>query len=263
VEPGPIPAGRASRDSMPRRLADCLLNLLYPEKCFVCGVPVSRTREFGICGDCWHGAVRKKITHPACPACGLPFLSLAIEIGQLCGHCCLELPPYSGAKSFGYYQGELSRVIRELKFHGRKNLARPLAFLMSQAFADAWRTEDFDCVIPVPLHRRRKIERGFNQAELLASGVSVQVGLPLWTKTLHRLENTIPQVGLSDAMRRQNVIRAFSCAGDSRLGGVRVLLIDDVMTTGATVASASLALLDAGACRVSVLTMARAVPGME
>jgi ComF family protein len=263
VEPEAHPAWPLGRETVFRRIADGILNLFYPANCFICSSPVSSTRELGLCCLCWGKALQKEITASRCPVCGIPFQSSAIEPRQLCGACCISLPPFSGAASFGYYTGELSKLIQGLKFKGRKNLAAPLSTLMSKTLFENWRPSEFDCVVPVPLHRRRKRERGFNQSELLAGGVAVLAVLPLESGFLHRRTNTHPQVGLSDAQRRQNVQGAFYCHEKSHLAGSRILLVDDVMTTGATAGSASLALLDAGAQRVTVLTTARAVPGME
>ncbi len=257
------PAWPPQQDSAFRQIANGILNLFYPAICFICSDPVSRTQELGICRPCWGKVLQKKISASCCPACGMPFQSCAIEPHQLCGACCVALPPFSGAVSFGYYTGEFSKLLQALKFKGRKKLAGPISTLMSQALLEIWCPSDFDCLTPIPLHRQRRRERGFNQAELLAGGVAAFTGLTLMSGHLHRRINTHPQVGLSDAQRRQNMRGAFYCQKDAPFAGQRILLVDDVMTTGATAGSASMALLDAGAQRVTILTAARAVPGME
>jgi len=129
---------------------------------------------------------------------------------------------------------------------------------LARAFFDSWQREDFDGIAPVPLHLFRRRERGYNQAELLARGLAQRVAVPK-VDVLRRVTATLPQVGLSDAQRRENVRNAFRCARPEEVAGKRLLLVDDVMTTGATVAGAARALLDAGAERVSVLTLARAI----
>jgi len=170
------------------------------------------------------------------------------------------MPPYAGARSFGYYSTELAKIIQQLKFQGRRNLAGLLGPLLTAAFFESWNREDFDLVVPVPLHPRRQRERGFNQSELLAQFLSHNIAV-FHSPALIRARATLPQVGLTDAERKENVRNAFRCSLPQRVSGKRVLLVDDVMTTGATVASAAQALLNGGALRVSVLTVARAEKG--
>jgi len=247
-----------------RQIADSLLNLVYPDCCIVCSSEVSRLRDCGVCESCWHNVQLLRISRPWCASCGLPFQSFeADDIGRLCGRCSVETPPYSGARSFGYYRGELSRLIQEFKFHDRRNLARLLGPLLAQTFLDTWQRTQADLIIPLPLHSSRKRERGFNQAALLAKWLSRHLILPYSERALSRVRRTAPQIGLSDAARFANVRSAFRCPNRDLIRGVSVLLVDDVMTTGATLTSASLALVEAGVRRVSVLTVARAVPGVE
>ena len=170
------------------------------------------------------------------------------------------MPPYAGARSFGYYTAELGRIIQELKFRGKRNLVKLLGPLLTAAFFESWSREEFDLVVPIPLHPKRRRERGYNQSELLARFLAHQIAVP-HSEALIRVRSTLPQVGLTDSERKENVRKAFRCACPKQISKQRVLLIDDVMTTGATVASAARALLDDGALRVSVLTVARAAKG--
>jgi len=151
-------------------------------------------------------------------------------------------------------------VLRELihlyKYGKVKTLARPLSCLLAQALP---RDEAFDAAVPVPLYWRRRLQRGFNQAELLARGLARRTGIPV-VKALGRLRPTPTQAGLSNSARRQNVSRAFRSRS---VQGKRILLIDDVMTTGATASSCALALKQAGAKRVALLTVARVDRRME
>ena len=178
----------------------------------------------------------------------------------LCGNCILEMPPYSGARSFGYYSAELGKIIQQLKFRGRRNLSSLLGPLLTETFFESWSREEFDLVVPVPLHPKRKRERGFNQSDVLARRLSCSIAVP-YRSALIRTRATLPQVGLTDTERKENVRTAFRCPQPHRVSGKRILLIDDVMTTGATVSSAARALLDGGAFRVSVLTVARTGKG--
>ena len=175
----------------------------------------------------------------------------------------MRLPPFSGARAFGCYSCELSRIIQAFKFDGRQNLAGLLAPLLATTFLDTWSAQEIDLIVPVPLHPRRKRERGYNQAALLGKALANLLGLACQESALSRVRPTLPQVGLTDTERSQNVRHAFRCVRPAAVQGRRVLLIDDVMTTGSTVASASESLLDAGAKRVCVLTLARAVTGVE
>ena len=252
-----LPASRISQ------ACDGILNLIFPDRCFLCTAPVARLRDCSVCGDCWGKAVSLRLKPPWCPSCGLPFQTPLTDEGHLCGACSVQTPPFSGARSFGYYAAQLSRLVQGFKFERRRNLAKPLASLLASAYLETWRREEFELVVPVPLHPRRRRERGFNQAALLAAALQEQLMLPCSESPLSRVRDTLPQVGLSDAERQRNLRSAFRCDRPALVRDRRILLVDDVMTTGATVASASDALLTAGARSVSVLTVARAVPGIE
>jgi competence protein ComFC len=243
-------------------LVDAVLNLIYPESCILCDAPVASQKDRGVCTRCWRKTCALQIRSPYCPSCGLPFQSFADDSSHLCGRCALETPPFSGARSFGYYAAELSRLIQHLKFKGRKNLAGLIAWPLAWTFWDTWTWRDFDFVVPVPLHPRRQRERGFNQASLLARNLSGHIGVPVCDSMLGRVRYTTPQVGLTDLERLRNLHRAFKCVEPDRASGRRLLLIDDVLTTGATATSAVEALLESGAARVSVLTAARVMPGI-
>jgi ComF family protein len=164
---------------------------------------------------------------------------------------------FDNAYSYGSYEGVLRRLIQLFKYERIDTLAAPLGrFLLNGLPRDL----RFDCLVPVPLHWRRKWSRGFNQAELLARVLGRHTALPVLAKTLQRRRSTQAQAGLSDAERRANTEGAFTVPDKRRpdLSGKHVLLIDDVLTTGATLSAASRALRRAGARRVTVLTVARA-----
>jgi len=167
-----------------------------------------------------------------------------------CALCRSGLRGFDAAYSFGFYEGVLRHLVHLYKYGRIRTLARPLTVLLARALP---REEAFDAVVPVPLFWRRRLQRGFNQAELLARGISKRTGIPM-VKALRRLRATSVQAGLSNHLRRQNVSRAFAARG---VEGKRILLIDDVMTTGATATACAIALKQAGAKRVSLLTVAR------
>jgi ComF family protein len=159
------------------------------------------------------------------------------------------------AFSFGEYEGTLRDLIHLLKYQRMRPLSKPLGKMMARALPREVRVE---AIVPMPLHWRRKFIRGFNQAELLAQVVSARTGLPL-LPALSRRRNTQAQASLASvAQRRANVRGVFFVPHPGRVSGKRLLLVDDVLTSGATVNSAAAALIAAGAARVDVLTLARA-----
>jgi len=186
-----------------------------------------------------------------CSTCRTPFQnSFPLDAQGRCPLCRAGLRGFDAAYSFGAYEGVLRELIHLYKYGKVRTLAAPLSGLLAQALP---RDEAFDAAVPVPLYWRRRLRRGFNQAELLARGLSRRTGIPV-LKVLRRLRQTPTQAGLSNSARRQNMARAFR---SRNVAGKCILLIDDVMTTGATAASCALALKQAGARRVALLTVAR------
>jgi ComF family protein len=160
---------------------------------------------------------------------------------------------YDAAYSYGAYEGKLRELIHLFKYRGIFTLARPLAELTLRAFP---REERFDLVVPMPMHWLRRWRRGFNQSALLSRLIGRQLGIPV-VGAVRRQRPTPPQAGLSNSQRRENVSGAFSPARGKRLDGKRVLLVDDVFTTGATASACSRVLKRAGADYVAVLALAR------
>ena len=157
--------------------------------------------------------------------------------------------------AFGYYGGALATAIRRLKYEDRPHLARPLGELLRGACRIA--ETRAEAVLPVPLHPRRLAVRGYNQSALLAAHVAVELRAPLLTSTLFRAVDTVPQVELTGAGRRDNVGSAFAVSSRASLEGRTLVLVDDVATTGATLGSCRRALLDRGAERVIGVVLAR------
>ena len=184
----------------------------------------------------------------SCSICGVPLVSVH---ARRCRNCLENSPVYVQAASFGLYDATLASAIHHFKFLGIRRLSRPLAELLF--FYD---TAGIDAVVPVPLSTDALRDRGFNQALLLAYPFSKKKRLPLVMDSLRKITDTPPQVGLSAKERAANVRKAFTCTG--RVSGMNILLIDDVMTTGATVNACAGQLLIAGAHSVHVLTLARA-----
>lgn len=178
----------------------------------------------------------------------MPFTS---EYAGICSQCLKKAPPFSRVINYSLYDGVLAEAINHLKFHGLKRLAKPLGKLLLD-----FDLSGMDSVVPVPLSIKRLRERGFNQSLLLARVISREKKLPLLIDILFKKKETPPQTGLSGKERLLNLKNAFVVKRDIR--GLRLLLVDDVMTTGATVTECSKQLMKAGAKEVTVLTLARA-----
>ncbi len=173
---------------------------------------------------------------------------------DLCTICRESLVNFDCVYSFGSYEGTLRNLIHQLKYGKVETLARPLAALLARALPV---DERFDLIIAMPMHWRKRWERGFNQAELLARPVARRYGLSLSTN-LRRARYTKAQAGLSEAQRRENLKHSFLVRSPEQIANKHILLVDDVFTTGATLRAAAAALKAAGAARISALTLARA-----
>ncbi|HTP41835.1 MAG TPA: ComF family protein [Nitrospiria bacterium] len=207
------------------------------------------------CPDCWDTMPR--LSPPWCPRCGLPFVStvaLRHSPTHLCAACREREPPFDWARSAVAYEGVAASAVHVMKYQRRRLLARPLGELLLPL---AETLGPVDGVVPVPLHAERLREREFNQALALARVVCRETGWPLRWSLLERIRPTRSQVGLDAVERRRNVRRAFRVRDDESAQGERLLLIDDVMTTGSTVHECARVLKRAGASSVQVLTVAR------
>jgi ComF family protein len=188
-----------------------------------------------------------------CASRGTPFENaFPLDEEGRCALCRHGLRGFDAAYCYGAYEGLLREWVHLYKYGRVKAMAGPLVELLAAALP---RNEHLDCVVPVPLHWRRCWERGFNQAELLARGIGRKCHIPL-VRALRRVRHTPTQMNLSNAARRKNVTAAFACRRS--VAGHRVLLVDDVLTTGATAACAA-RLRRSGAARVVLLTAARVV----
>jgi len=177
----------------------------------------------------------------------MPFTS---EYSEVCGQCLKKAPPFSKTINYGLYEGALAEAINLLKFHGLKRFAKPLGQALSNLSP-----ADVQGIIPVPLSIKRLRERGFNQSLLIARVISKKKRIPLFMDVLMKTNETPPQTGLSAHERLSNLKNVFKVNGNVK--GLRLLLVDDVMTTGATVTECSKQLMKAGAKEVIVLTLAR------
>lgn len=235
------------------RLGRALLGLAFPAQCAACGQAVAEGDTF--CPEC--RARVELINGPVCRCCGRP---LAEEAGEgLCRQCAARPPAYDQARSLALHRGPLARVVREFKYRRRYVRGAALAGFWARRAPVDW-LAGVELLVPVPLHPRRLLWRGFNQALVLARPLARCLGLRVEPGLLRRRRHTRPQVGLDAAQRRANVEGAFSLgrSAAARVAGRRVLLVDDVFTTGATVEECARVLREAGAARVMVHTLARA-----
>ena len=220
---------------------DSILNLLFPVTCVVCEAPVIERKWGAACPECWARLV--PIEPPFCPQCGGP----APAIEGLCGFCRKGDHTFDLARSAFLFTDTLREIIHHLKYSDRVSLVDPLAHTLRRCLDHEPFTGQI--VIPVPLHRSRQRQRGFNQAELIAS----KLGRPM-ALSLRRRKNTVSQTGLTRTERKHNLAGAFELRG--QISGT-VIVIDDVYTTGSTMNEISRTLKRAGAERVEVLTVAR------
>lgn len=236
----------------PRRVGATVLDLLLPPRCLKCGVEIGG--DGALCAECWRGIAF--LQPPCCARCGLPF---EVDLGAdtICGACAREPPLYARARAALRYD-EASRTLVLAFKHGDKlQLAPALGRFMRRAGAELLAT--CDIIAPVPLHWTRLFARRYNQAAVLAHALVHDGGPAVVADLLERRRATPSQGRSGRAKRRRNVRGAFALKRGRSVAGRRVLLIDDVLTTGATVSECARVLHDAGATAVDVLTLARTV----
>lgn len=236
-----------------RTASYALFSLLFPSDCRICGRPLQQVTRIPLCAECLRPPAPFEAEY-YCLSCRTPFHNaFPLDSEGRCALCRSGLRGFDAAYCFGSYEGLLREWIHLYKYGRIKTLVEPLGELLARAVP---RDERFDAIVPVPLHWHRQWQRGFNQSELLARGLARRLGLPV-VRALRRVRSTDAQAGLSNTARRRNVATAFRPRGRHPVAGRRILLIDDVMTTGSTAAACAAALKRAGAARVALLTVAR------
>lgn len=233
------------------KLPHGLFSLLFPDNCRICDSALTGWTRVPVCVECLE-APKPFCADYFCVSCGTPFRNqFPLDNKGQCGLCRQGLRGFDQAYCYGEYDGTLRELIHLFKYRGMKPVGERLARYLPSALPVDLR---IDLVVPVPLDWRKRWKRGFNQAEILASHVAKRRGWKL-AQPLRRKFSTAHQATLSNTERRLNVERAFE--GRTSVSGLRVLLVDDVMTTGATARACALALKRAGASSVVLLTLAR------
>ena len=212
-----------------------ILDFFLPPRCTACGTKVSD--HGALCAKCWSDL--HHITAPQCNCCGLPF-DFDVGEGALCGACIKETPSFDWARAPLHYSDISQSVVTSLKHGKRLENAALIAHMMHQAAGK--KLSDIDYLIPIPLHRKRLFKRRFNQAAYIAQQMEKLSVIPVALYALEWKKETKPQVGLTRAERQKNVRGAFAVSDTSIIAGKRIILIDDVLTTGATVEAAAKAL---------------------
>jgi ComF family protein len=237
-----------------RAAARFALGVVYPPTCIACGAATGEPHT--LCARCW-SAVRF-IERPYCERLGTPF-EVDLGVALLSPAAVADPPVFARARAVARYDDTARDLVHRLKYGDRPELARALGAMMARAGAEL--LIDADVIVPVPLHRARLWWRRFNQAMALAGAVSRASGVPCDPFLLARVKRTRSQVGLTRAQRGDNLQGAFRVPAGAKphVAGKRVLLVDDVVTTGATANACSRALLRAGAETVDVLSFARVV----
>jgi ComF family protein len=248
----------ARSQANPLKAGRFLLDLLYPPSCAACDRPVAEPD--GLCPSCFSQLV--PISAPLCPRLGLPF---AISLGPkaLSAEAIADPPPFDRARAAVVYTAVAQALVAKLKYSDRPELARLCGRLMAGAGREFW--HDRPVLVPVPLHPVRQLQRRYNQSLELARVLGRLCDLPVMPDLVMRVKRTRQQVGLSASERLKNVAGAFRAHPRAleRLRGRPVVLIDDVMTTGATLKALTRALKHSGADHIDVLVFARVVPGEE
>jgi len=255
------PAAARARRVLPqllaraRRLCEPALDVVFPPACIACGSATGT--HAALCVDCWSGL--RFIEAPICDRLGVPF-AVDLGAGLISPEAFANPPVYQRARAAVCFEdGPAREIVHRLKYGDRVELARPMAVWMTRAGKDI--LDGADALVPTPLHWRRLFSRRFNQAALLARQVADLCGVAVDPMLLSRVRATAPQIGKTRAQRAENMQGAFRVGGPARarLGGRRVVLVDDVLTSGATANAAARALLRAGAAQVDVLVFGRVV----
>lgn len=231
-----------------------VLDGVFPRCCEACGEKVGGGQSGHLCWDC--GRRLHLITRPYCELCGDP-CDGDLSGSYTCALCRRDPPAFTAARSAVRYRGVIQPLVQAFKYNAALHLTRELTGLLEAAWRASLPPIIIDAIVPVPLHDTRRRERSYNQSELLAARLAKRMGRPLLTDCLVRTRPTVTQTGFNAEQRRRNVRGAFDVKNARWAEGRRLLVVDDVMTTGATLDACANVLRDAGAAAVVGLTVAR------
>jgi ComF family protein len=225
-----------------------LIQFLYPAQCRHCKENLDPADGHYICKYCWEEV--RFIEAPFCQTCGYPLNPLASLPEKVfsCDNCPDDVK-FRKARAIAYYDSVVGEAVRLLKYQDKTIMADPLADLMFNTMPRLLDVQDYDYIIPVPIHKKKMRKRGYNQMELIGRRLSTKTGIPLELRSLVKSVNTPPQRGLDAEDRQKNIKGSFEVPDRSKIEGKRILLIDDVMTTGATVSECAKVLLRDGKVR--------------
>lgn len=247
----------SSRDNRTAKWKTTLINSLiifvYPAQCRCCQKPMGVGKVPYICDECW--SLVELIEKPFCEICGKPLT----ESKGVCKDCRKNPPIYSKARAIARYNKTMRQTIHLLKYEKKKVMLKYLSVLIRKQLPDLLALEDYDYLLPVPLHKKRLRERGFNQAELIGRIIGSSFDVQMTSDNLTRIRNTLPQSSLETSKEKhRNVQDAFVLRNPERIKEKKILIVDDILTTGATVSEIARVLLDAEAEQVDVFTLANA-----
>ena len=235
--------------SVLRDIFETAIVFLYPAKCRVCEEFLGVASMPYICANCWRDV--QFLEPPWCDICGIS------GVNGLCDVCAVSPPRYGKLRSIAFYHTTLQQAIHLYKFGKKRVLAQHLIRLINAHIPSDCDIAEYDFVLPIPIHKKRLRERGFNQAALLADGIAKAEDIPVLVDTLVRKRHTVAQSSLDRDARQQNIIGAFEIRNPDVIRGKRLLVIDDVFTTGATIREAVSELWAADPAEIDVLTLAR------
>lgn len=233
-----------------KEILESFVNLLFPPLCIICK---EKNINF-LCNRC--KAKINFIKNNFCARCGTPAEGKITE-GAICGKCKTEKTYFVISRSVGVYSDTLKEIIHAFKYNKKKYLAKPLGNLLIEYLIENFNINNIDIVIPIPLHKKREDERGFNQSELLAKEISNKLKIQISNNILFRTKNTLPQFALSPEDRYENIKGAFEIRNGELIKDKNILVVDDICTTGATLKEASKTLAKAKPKGIYCLTLAR------
>lgn len=233
-------------------LINSCLDILFPPRCGVCNVHLRVPGGDAICDECRNRL--RPLEDPVCCLCGMEVYA-GSDRGTICGECLKSTPPFELARSLFHYGEELRVLLAGLKYRRDTSVIAVLGELIQGCELSIFQSCDY--VVPVPLHKKRLQQRGFNQSLLLAKILFQHNDPRIVANLLRRTRNTVPQVSLDGKERRKSLRNVFKVNPGVDISGATICLVDDVYTTGTTVSECSRGLLRGGAGRVLVLTLAR------